>query len=133
MPNDNDVFIANGIASFFGQIGGSIGIPIANALLIDGLHSQVPEYAPSVSPDDVVRNGALHFESLTTSSSLLRGLRQAYAIAISHVCIFLVAIICISIPTALGMEWLNIKEVSRKREEEKKAKAEEAIAQEPKN
>ncbi|KAL8796088.1 MAG: hypothetical protein Q9182_007422 [Xanthomendoza sp. 2 TL-2023] len=84
-PTDNEVFIANGIASFFGQIGGSIGIPIANALLINGLQSQVPKYAPGVPPDDVVRNGALNLESLTTSSTLLRGLRQAYAIAVSHV------------------------------------------------
>ncbi|KAI4263583.1 MAG: hypothetical protein L6R42_001283 [Xanthoria sp. 1 TBL-2021] len=112
IPTDNDIFVANGIASFFGQIGGAIGIPIANALLIDGLHSQVPKFAPEVASEDVVRNGALNLENLTRSPSMLRGLRQAYAIAISHVCILLVVVVCVSIPVALGMEWLNIKKVS---------------------
>ncbi|KAL8868192.1 MAG: hypothetical protein Q9174_005149 [Haloplaca sp. 1 TL-2023] len=121
MPTDNDIFIANGIASFYGQIGGAIGIPIANALLIDSLHSQVPEFALDVASEDVVRNGALNLEHLTRSPSILRGLRQAYAIAISHVCILLVVVVCVSIPVALGMEWLNIKKVSQQREEEKKA------------
>ncbi|KAL8730564.1 MAG: hypothetical protein Q9166_004018 [cf. Caloplaca sp. 2 TL-2023] len=126
MPNDNDIFIANGIASFFGQIGGSIGIPIANALLIDGLQSEVPKYAPGVRPDDVVRNGALNLESLANSPIVLRGLRQAYAIAVSHVCILLVVVICVSVPVACGMQWLNIKKVSQQREEEKKALSHEA-------
>lgn len=90
----------------------AIGIPIANALLIDGLHSQVPKFAPEVASEDVVRNGALNLENLTRSPSMLRGLRQAYAIAISHVCILLVVVVCVSIPVALGMEWLNIKKVS---------------------
>jgi len=102
----------------------SLGVPIGNALLIDGLRSEVPKYAPSVAPEDVVRNGALNLERLTTSPSALHGLREAYAIAISHVNIFLTVIICISVPTALGMEWLNIKKVSQQLEVEKKNGAE---------
>lgn len=34
--------------------------------------------------------------------------------------ILLVVAICISVPTAFGMEWLNIKRVSREREKEQK-------------
>ena len=68
----------------------------------------------------MVRAGALNLQSLTTSPSILHSLREAYAVAIAHVNIFLVAIICISVPTACGMEWLNIKKVSAQREEEKK-------------
>ncbi len=98
-------------------------MPIGNALLIDGLHSEVPKFTSAVSPDAVVLNGALNLQSLTTSSSILHGLREAYAIAISHVNYFLVAIIVISVPTALGMEWLNIKRVSMQREENKRLEA----------
>ena len=120
MKTDNDIIIANGIASFFGQLGGALGIPIGNALLINGLHEQVPKYAPEVSPDAVVTGGALALKSLTTSPAILNGLRVAWTIAVSHVNYFLVAIICISVPTACGMEWLNIRKVSAEREGEKK-------------
>lgn len=102
----------------------SLGVPIANALLLSGLRSEVPKYAPGVSPEAVVRNGALNLERLTTSFSATHGLREAYAIAISYVNIFLVVIICVSVPTALGMEWLNIKKISQQREEEKRNGAE---------
>ena len=104
-----------------GSVVSALGVPIADALLIDGLYSQVPKFTSIVSPGAVVRNGALNLQSLTTSASALSGIRQAYAIAISHVNIFLVAVICISVPTACGMEWLNIKKVSEQHEEEKKS------------
>lgn len=80
----------------------------------------MPKVTSAITPDSVVRAGALNLQSLTTTPSILHGLREAYAVAISHVNIFLVAIICISVPTACGMEWLNIKKVSAQREEEKK-------------
>ncbi|KAL8982245.1 MAG: hypothetical protein Q9177_005332, partial [Variospora cf. flavescens] len=81
---DNDIFIANGIANFFGQLGGALGVPIGNALLIGGLRSEVPKFAPDVSPEAVVRNGALDLQRLTSSPKTLQGLRTAYAMAISH-------------------------------------------------
>ena len=97
-------------------------MPIGNALLIDGLRTEVPKFAPSISPEAVVRAGATDLESLSNSPYILRGLREAYAIAISHVNIFLVVVIRISVPTACGMEWLDIKKVSAQREEEKGAR-----------
>ena len=103
-----------------GVFSSSLGVPIGNAIFLDGLRSEVPKLAPGVSPDLVIRAGALNLPSLTTSSRILHGLREAYAVAISHVNIFLVVVICISVPTACGMEWLNIKKVSAQHEEQKK-------------
>ncbi|KAF1969851.1 MFS general substrate transporter [Bimuria novae-zelandiae CBS 107.79] len=48
METDNDVFVANGIASFFAQLGGSIGVPIGNAILINALKSSVPKHVPGI-------------------------------------------------------------------------------------
>ena len=123
METDNDVFIANGIASFFGQLGGSLGVPIGNAILIKALKTNVLEKAPGISLDAAVDAGALALSSLTTSESMLAGLRQAWALSIGSVNVFLVAIICISVPTACGMHWLNIKTISREREQQKKVAA----------
>jgi uncharacterized membrane protein len=120
METDNDVFIANGIASFFGQLGGALGVPIGNALLINALKAHIPVKAPGVSADAVIAAGALALGSLTDSQTVVAGLRQAWALSVADVNKFLVAIICISVPTACGMKWLNIKTVSREREEQKK-------------
>lgn len=54
--------------------------------------------------------------SLTKDLALIARLRDAYTVAISHTMIFLLATICISIPIAFGMKWLNIKDVSAERE-----------------
>ncbi|MCJ1393362.1 hypothetical protein MMC18_006235 [Xylographa bjoerkii] len=123
METDNDIFIANGIASFFGQLGGSLGVPIGNALLIDKLRREVSDLASNVSPDAVITAGPLALQSLTSSPTLLQAFRQAWALAVSQVNVFLVVIICISIPTACGMKWLNIKKISIQRELEKRKKA----------
>ena len=96
-------------------------MPISNTLLIDSLRKEIPKYAPSVPTDAVINAGALDLKSLTTVPATLQGIREAYAIAISHVNIFLLAVICISVPTACGMKWRNIKKVSAQREEEKKS------------
>ena len=97
----------------------ALGIPIGNAILIGGLRGEIPKKAATVSPEAVIRNGALNLQSLTNSSSALHGLRESYAIAISHVNIFLVVLICVSVPTSLGMKWLNIKKISQQREKDK--------------
>lgn len=96
----------------------ALGVPIANALLVNGLRSEVPKFTSIVTPEAVISAGALNLQSLITSPDILQGLREAYTIAISHVNIFLVAVICISVPTACGMEWLNIKKISAQREAE---------------
>ena len=96
-------------------------MPIGNAILIAALHSYVPALVPIVSANTVVIAGPLDLTSLTTSKSALQALREAWSLAVSRVNIFLLVVICVSVPTACGMEWLNIKRISREREEEKKA------------
>lgn len=85
----------------------------------------MPTFAPSVSADAVVIAGPLNLTSLTPVGSVLHGLREAWALAVSRVNIFLVIVICVSVPTACGMKWLNIKRISREREEEKRAQNQE--------
>lgn len=112
---DDKIFMANGIASFFGQLGGSIGVPIANAVLIASFQTQVPTYAPSVSPESVIQAGALNVATLSSSPEIIQGLRSAWSVAVAHLNILLTTIICVSVPTALGMRWLNVKKTSEER------------------
>ncbi|PVH94202.1 hypothetical protein DM02DRAFT_661269 [Periconia macrospinosa] len=65
METDNDIFIANVIASFFGQFGGSLAIPVSNAVLLKGLRNVLPKYAPGVSADAAIAAGGLYVDTLT--------------------------------------------------------------------
>ncbi|KAL9013479.1 MAG: hypothetical protein Q9173_001835 [Seirophora scorigena] len=112
-------------ANFFGQAEGALGVPIGYALLIGGLCSQVPNFAPGTTPEAFIRNGALDLQRLTSFPPTLQGLRDAYSFATPRVNIFLVILVCVSVLTACGRKWLNIKEVSTLNEEEKQRKREE--------
>ena len=101
----------------------AIGIPIGNAILIAALHSNVPRLAPLISADAAVANGPLNLTALTMSRTILAGLREAWALAVSRVNLFLLIMICVSVPTACGMQWLNIKEISQAREQQKRQAA----------
>ena len=56
----------------------------------------------------MVANGALNLRRLTESSSELRGIREAYAEAIQSLIIYSLVAVCVALPFALGMEWLNV-------------------------
>lgn len=64
---------------------GALGITTGNAILFSRLRSEVPRDRAIISPGAVIRNGALNMQSLSSPSSALHGLREYYAIAISHV------------------------------------------------
>ena len=95
----------------------SIGVFVGEALLVNGLSSSIPDQTASVSPQAVISAGPLSLPELTSSPSILQALRQGYAKAITNIFIFATAIVCISVPLASGMEWLNLKKISKDREQ----------------
>ncbi|KAM3076173.1 hypothetical protein ACMFMG_006315 [Clarireedia jacksonii] len=133
METDNDIFIANGVASFFGQLGGTaiptqwslsaLEAPISSALLVGGLRHKIPKIETEILAEDVINTGATGITSITRSPELIQKLRRAYCIAVSHAMIFLVRTIYISVPTAFGMKWLNIKKISMQREAKRREAA----------
>ncbi|OCL09619.1 permease of the major facilitator superfamily [Glonium stellatum] len=119
METDEDIFLANGIATLFSQLGGSIAISMGNALLINGLDASVPTYAPGVSAKAIIDAGPLNLSEFASSAAVLSNLRVAYGKAIQHVLIFALVIICTSVPVACGMQWLNLKSISKDQENAK--------------
>ncbi|KAF2468048.1 MFS general substrate transporter [Lindgomyces ingoldianus] len=119
METDTDVFLANGVATFFSQLGGTIAIPIGNAFLLNGLGKYIPKYAKEIAVETVVHAGPLALNELSLSADTVYGLRLAYSKAIQHILIFALAVVCFSIPAASGMQWLNIKKVSQERKKRK--------------
>ena len=101
----------------------SLAVSIGEALLVNGLKTELPKHTDAIPPEAVVKAGALNLAALTNSAAILQAMREAYAAAIRHVLIFALAIVCLSVPAACGMQWLNLKQVSRDREEERKSRA----------
>lgn len=100
LTRDNDIFIANGIPSFFGQRGGlvyeqfyfnsnwhtnklppsALGAPIGNALLVGGLWHEIPKITSEISAEDVINAGATGLTSTTNSPELIHKLRYAHVL-----------------------------------------------------
>jgi hypothetical protein len=76
---------------------------------------EIPKYTSDIEPEDVISAGALGFRKLTQSTVVLEGLRRAYAEAVSSTLYLATAAICLSIPVAACMQWLNLKKVSAQR------------------
>lgn len=119
VDTESEVFIGNGILTFAGLAGGAIGVQIGETLLVTTLTREVPKYTSAISPQTVIAVGALGLKKLTTDPIILTGLRKAYATAVDATIICAVAAICLSIPFAACMQWLNLKKVAARKDQEK--------------
>lgn len=110
-----DVATGNAIAVFSYQLGGALGIAIAQNLFLDKLNKMVPLYIPEVTPQMVMAIGATGLTMLASTPEMLLALRKAYAQAIRTTLILALAGACAAFPCAWGMEWLNIRKVAEAR------------------
>jgi len=93
----------------------TIAIPIGNSILLNELRKYIPKYSHDIEVQAVVRAGPLAIDKLSSSLDTANGVRVAYSKAIQHILVFALTVVCVSIPAASGMKWLNIKKVSRAR------------------
>ncbi|KAI1205122.1 major facilitator superfamily domain-containing protein [Annulohypoxylon truncatum] len=110
-----DVATGNAIAVFSFHLAGAIGTAIGQNLLISGLYHAVPRYTNAVSPAEVIQAGATGLSTVATSPEVLYALRSAYRDAVRWTIILGLAGICMTIPAACAMEWVNIKKVAEAR------------------
>lgn len=69
-----------------------------------------------MSPKDIIATGALKLDQLSPSPAALHLLRQAFSNAISSIMICATVAICLAVLTTLGMQRLNLRNVSQDRE-----------------
>ena len=115
IETEGDIFIGNGILTFSGLAGGAIGVQIGESLLVNSLTREVPKYTSLIKPEAVVSAGALGIKQLAQSPEILVGLRKAYATAVDNTMYCACAAICLSLPIAACMQWLNLRKVSATR------------------
>lgn len=92
----------------------AIAVAIGQSVLVNSLVGEVPKRTSAVLPHAVITNGALNLQRLRSSPVVLKALREAYAKAIQNLLVYSLVAVCVALPFALGMQWLNVKKVAKK-------------------
>lgn len=96
----------------------SAAIAIGQSLFINGLLREIPKLTDEIDPHTVVSAGPLNLKALATSPAVLHALRSAYSLAVRDTMYYSLAAVCITIPFAFGMQWLNVKKAARNKDVE---------------
>ena len=93
-------------------------IAIGQSLFINGLLREIPRLTDAIDPHTVVKAGPLNLKALAKSPAVLGALRSAYSLAVRDTMYYSLAAVCVTIPFAFGMQWLNIKKAARNKDVE---------------
>ena len=107
--HEDDVPVGNAVIIFFQNLGGSLAIPIGNALLVDGLQTSIPKVTSALDAQTVISVGPTKLAMLTRDPALLEALRGCYVVAVQYTLYLSLAAIAVALPFALGMEWRRLK------------------------
>ena len=92
-------------------------VAIGQSILVNSLIQEIPKRTAIVTPQAVISNGALDLQRLAGSSEVLEALRGAYAKAIQNLLLYSLVAVCVALPFALRMEWLNVKKAAVEKRE----------------
>ena len=117
---DADVFVGNAIATFGTLAGGGVGIGVGANLLRNSLLREIPARGIPIPPDAIISAGPLALPGLATSPAAAQSLREAFASAVSATNVGSAAAVGLSVFAVLGIHWLNLKTVAKKRAEKER-------------
>ena len=90
------------------SLGGALFIAVGQNIFTNRLSTNLVNYAPSLDPSIVLKTGATSLRNAVGPDSLGRVL-SAYNDALTNTYYVSVAMGCLSIIGALGMEWKSVK------------------------
>ena len=97
------------------NVDSAVGVPIGQTLLINTLTTQISRDTQAIPVQAVIQAGATGLSNLTTDPVILNILRMAYSSAVTNVLYLSTAAIAIALPSALCMEWRNVRKEGQKR------------------
>jgi hypothetical protein len=109
--NSKDMPTGNAITIFFNSLGGAISITLAQNIFLNGIYTEIPKYAPEVSPLMIINAGATHIREFVPPADL-PGVLQAYMLSLNQT--FILAIAAGSIATLLAL-FVEAKSVKGKK------------------
>lgn len=84
-------------------------LTLCNVILVESLKIQIPEHAPGVDPDAVIRAGATGFRGLGVPSKDLPGVLVAYANSLDRVFYLVAGCAAASFIFLWGMGWQDLR------------------------
>ena len=96
----------------------SAAIAIGQSLFINGLLREIPKLTDAIDPHTVVNVGPLNLKALANTPAVLHALRSAYSLAVRDTIYYSLAAVCVTIPFAFGMQWLNVKKAAQNKDVE---------------
>ncbi|CAF9938024.1 hypothetical protein IMSHALPRED_000629 [Imshaugia aleurites] len=104
----DDVPTAVAIMNFCSTLGGALFIAVGQNIFTNRLSTNLATDVPILNPSIVLNTGATSLRDAVGSASL-EGVLKAYNDALTHTYYVSVAVACLSIIGALGMEWKSVK------------------------
>ncbi|KAL4880586.1 major facilitator superfamily domain-containing protein [Aspergillus karnatakaensis] len=108
----DDVSTAMAILTFSQTFGGSIFLAVSSVIFTEGLKSQIPVYAPSIDPNDVIAAGATGFRELGMSADELWGVLRGYSESVGWVFYLLAALSVLQFGASWGLGWVDLRKKS---------------------
>ncbi|KAK4222657.1 hypothetical protein QBC38DRAFT_518686 [Podospora fimiseda] len=84
-------------------------LTLCNIILVESLKIQIPEKAPAVDPDDIIRAGATGFGGVIRDQQLLEGVLVAYANSLNRVFYLVAGCAAVSFVFLWGMGWQYLR------------------------
>ena len=94
--------------NFCSTLGGALFIAVGQNIFTNRLSTNLATDVPILNPSIVLNTGATSLRDAVGSASL-EGVLKAYNDALTHTYYVSVAVACLSIIGALGMEWKSVK------------------------
>lgn len=115
--HQTDVSIGVALMFLFQSLGGAIWVAVSQNLYTNYLVNTLPGIS-GINPGAILQAGATELAGIVPSDKL-EAVLVVYNSALHRAYFVPVAISCVSVLPALGMEWRNVKEESERREKEK--------------
>ena len=111
-----DIPVATSLTLFFGQLGSSLFLGVAQALLLNKLLPAMQKIDPSLTSTQIIDAGATGLKDLVSGKQLADTL-FAYAKGLDAAFVLPTVMGGLSVLCALGVEWKSVKKTGQGRNE----------------
>ncbi|KAL5344110.1 major facilitator superfamily domain-containing protein [Aspergillus crustosus] len=104
----DDVSTAMAILTFSQTFGGSVFLALGSVVFTAGLKDQIPRFAPSVDPNEVIAAGATGFRDIVSAEEL-QGVLKGYSRSVGWVFYLSAGLCVVQFGASWGMGWVDLR------------------------
>ncbi|KAK8075551.1 MFS general substrate transporter [Apiospora hydei] len=110
---DDEVPLGNAIVAFLQQLGAAVSVAVAQSIFSGGLRGKLADSDTPIPQEIVIAAGPTGIHKLTSDEAQIRLIQEAYCYAFQNTMYYGLACLVVSVPFALGMQWLKAKSTSK--------------------